>query len=149
MYARCTLSADSPRTWQPFMSHQQSWAGQLLPKKGSWHNPQHADWPVRESVPSFSPDPTLKLWGQSQAYIDSRLLGLLGLYHQHAIGTFNTYSQVPTPRSLTDTGGGYHIETLESPQHSPHHLFLSVPLIPLIDPAWSPFYLTLITDSKV
>jgi hypothetical protein len=28
------------------------------------------------------------------------------------IGMFNTYSRVPTHRSLTDTGGGYHIENL-------------------------------------
>jgi hypothetical protein len=35
-----------------------------------------------------------------------------GCYNRHAIGTFNTYSWVPTSRSLTDTGGGYHIENL-------------------------------------
>jgi hypothetical protein len=29
------------------------------------------------------------------------------------IGIFNTCSQVPTPRSLTNTGEGYHIENLE------------------------------------
>jgi hypothetical protein len=40
-------------------------------------------------------------------------ISLLGLYHQHAIGTFNTCSRVPTPRSLTDTGKGYHTETSE------------------------------------
>jgi hypothetical protein len=27
-------------------------------KKGSQHNPQHVDWPIRGSVPSFSPEPT-------------------------------------------------------------------------------------------
>jgi hypothetical protein len=41
------------------------------------------------------------------------LLGLSGPYHRHAIGTFNTCSRVPTPRFLTDTGGGYHIDNLE------------------------------------
>jgi hypothetical protein len=35
-----------------------------------------------------------------------------GPYHWHVISTFNTCSRVPTPRSLTDTGGGYHIENL-------------------------------------
>jgi hypothetical protein len=30
--------------------------------------------------------------------------------HQHAIGMFNTCSQVPTPRSIADTGGGYQTE---------------------------------------
>jgi hypothetical protein len=29
-----------------------------LEKKGSRHNPQHADWPIRGTVPSFSPEPT-------------------------------------------------------------------------------------------
>jgi hypothetical protein len=45
--------------------------------------------------------------GLSQASIDSGLLGLPSSYHWHAIGTFNTCSQGPTHRSLTDTGGGY------------------------------------------
>jgi hypothetical protein len=27
-------------------------------KRGSQHNPQHAGWPIRGSVPSFSPKPT-------------------------------------------------------------------------------------------
>jgi hypothetical protein len=51
--------------------------------------------------------------GESQTSINSRLLGLLGPYYQHAIHTFNTCSWVSTPRSLTDTGSGYHIENLE------------------------------------
>jgi hypothetical protein len=48
----------------------------------------------------------------SQAPVGSRLQGLPGPYHRHAVGTFNTSSRVPTPRSLIDTGGGYHIENL-------------------------------------
>jgi hypothetical protein len=51
----------------------------------------------------------MKQWGQSQAFIDGRLVGLLGPYHQHAIGTFNTCSQRPTHRSLTDMGRGYNL----------------------------------------
>jgi hypothetical protein len=51
--------------------------------------------------------------GESQTSVDSRLLGLPGPYHQHAIGTFNTCSRVPTPRYLTDTSGGYTTEILE------------------------------------
>jgi hypothetical protein len=43
----------------------------------------------------------------------SQLLGLPSPYHRHAIDTFNTYSLVPTPRSLIDTGGGYHIENIK------------------------------------
>jgi hypothetical protein len=44
---------------------------------------------------------------KSQASVDNRLLGLLGLYQRHAIGTFNTCSQWPTHRSLIDTSGSY------------------------------------------
>jgi hypothetical protein len=44
---------------------------------------------------------------ESQTSINSRLLGLPGPYHRHAIGTFNTCSRGLTHRSLTDTGGGY------------------------------------------
>jgi hypothetical protein len=51
----------------------------------------------------------MKQWGQSQASIDDGLLGLLGPYHQRAIGTFNTCSQGPPHRSLTDTGEGYNL----------------------------------------
>jgi hypothetical protein len=61
---------------------------------------------------SFSTKTTIEAVGLSQAPVDGPLLGLLGPYHQHAIGMFNTCSRVPTPRSLTDTGGGYHIENL-------------------------------------
>jgi hypothetical protein len=32
-YTRRTLSTGSPRMWQPFMSHRQSWAGLLLLRK--------------------------------------------------------------------------------------------------------------------
>jgi hypothetical protein len=51
----------------------------------------------------------MKQWGQRQASINGRLLGLLGPYHQHATGTLNTCLRGPTDRSLTDTGGGYYL----------------------------------------
>jgi hypothetical protein len=58
--------------------------------------------------------------GKSHTSINSRLLGLPGAYHWHAIGTFNTCSQGPTHRSLTDTGGGYNLEGVSFPRtHSP------------------------------
>jgi hypothetical protein len=47
-------------------------------KKGSWHNPQHADWLIRGSVPSFSSKPTNEALGLCQASIEDKLLGLLG-----------------------------------------------------------------------
>jgi hypothetical protein len=58
--------------------------------------------------------------GESQTPINSRLLGLPGSHHRHAIGTFNTCSLGPTERSLTDTGRGYNLEGAGLPHtHSP------------------------------
>jgi hypothetical protein len=109
-YARHTLPAGSPRTWQPFTSHRQIWMDPTTPKKkGSRHNPQHTSEPIHESVPSFSPKPTSEAVDLSQASVDDKLLGLLCPYHQHTIGTFNTCSWGSTHRSLTDTGGGYNL----------------------------------------
>jgi hypothetical protein len=98
--------------------------------------------------PASLPQQLMRHWGKRQPSVDNQLLGLAGPYHRHAIDTFNTCSRVPTPRSLTDTGGGYHIETSKSPQHSSHPSLPSVPLVLLIGPAWSPFYPTLNTGSK-
>jgi hypothetical protein len=110
MYAQRTLPAGSPRTWQPFTSHQQSWAGQLLLRKWA-PDTIHSTLDDRpaDSYPVYLPSQPMKQWRQIQASIDSRLLGLLGLYHQHVISTFNTCSHKPTHRSLTDTGEGYNI----------------------------------------
>jgi hypothetical protein len=39
MYAPRTLPVGSPRTWQPFINHQQRWTNPTAPeKKGSRHN---------------------------------------------------------------------------------------------------------------
>jgi hypothetical protein len=82
----------------------------LLPrKKGSRHNPQHVGWPIRGSVPSFSPEPANEAGGVSQAPDDNQLLGLPGPYHRHAIGTFNICLWEPTEQSLPDTVGGYNL----------------------------------------
>jgi hypothetical protein len=81
----------------------------LSRKKGSRHNPQHAGWPIRGSIPCFSPEPANEAGGVSQAPVSDQLLGLPGPYHRHAISTFNTCSWGPTHRSLTDTGGGYNL----------------------------------------
>jgi hypothetical protein len=50
-------------------------------KKGPQHIPQHTGWPIHGSVPSFSPKPTNEVVDLSQAFVDEKLLGLLGLYH--------------------------------------------------------------------
>jgi hypothetical protein len=67
---------------------------------------------IRGTHFSFSPNIAIEAVHLRQAPVDGRLLGLPGPYHRHTIRTFNTCSRVPTPRSLTDTAGGYHIENL-------------------------------------
>jgi hypothetical protein len=77
--------------------------------------------------------------GKRQAPVDNRLLGLLGPYHRHAIGTFNTCSRGSTERSLIDTDGGYNLECAGLPHtHSPTFL-TSGSHFPLVAPARSPF----------
>jgi hypothetical protein len=86
-YSRRTLPAGGPRTWQPFAGCWQIWTDPTAPeKKGSRHNPQHAGWPIRESVPSFSPEPANEVGGVSQAPDGDQLLGLPSPYHRHVIG---------------------------------------------------------------
>jgi hypothetical protein len=88
-------------------------------KRGSRHNPQHANWPIRGSISSFSSKPTNEAVEKAKTSINSRLLGLPGPYHRHAIGTFNTCSRGPTEWSLTDTGGGYNFEGVGFPCTTP------------------------------
>jgi hypothetical protein len=86
--------------------------------KGSWHNPQHNDWLIHGSVLSFPPELAIEAVGVNPPSVDGRLLGLLGPYHQHAIGTFNICSRVPTHQSLTDTGEGYNLGGAILPHHT-------------------------------
>jgi hypothetical protein len=53
-------------------------------KKGSRHNLQHASWPIRGSVPSFSLEPANEARIVSQAPDGDQLLDLPGPYHWHA-----------------------------------------------------------------
>jgi hypothetical protein len=116
-------------------SHQQSWAGPLLLRKGAFDT-IHNTLAVRSvgMYPISLPSQPMKQWGQRQPSIDGLLLGLSGPYLRYAISTFNTYSWGSTHRSLIDTGGGYSLEgagfshtTLRpfQPTVSPFHL--SVP----------------------
>jgi hypothetical protein len=110
MYARHMLPTGGPLTWQPFTRHRQIWIDPTAPeKKGSRRNPQHAGWPIRGSIPSFSPELANGVGGVSQAPDDDQLLVLPGPYHRHAIGMFNTSSSGPTEQSLIVTGGGYNL----------------------------------------
>jgi hypothetical protein len=85
----------------------------LLLRKSSPDSTSQPSWVFRGTHLSFSPKTVIEAAGLSQASVNNMLLGLLRSYHRHAIGTFNTCSRIPTPRSLTNTGGGYHIENLE------------------------------------
>jgi hypothetical protein len=74
MYATHTLSADSPRTWQPFTSHQQRWTDSATPEnKGSRHNPQHVGWPIHRSATQFLSQDNHWSSNKSQASIDNML----------------------------------------------------------------------------
>jgi hypothetical protein len=109
-YTRRTLPAGSPHTWQTFMKSSTAMDRATAPeKKGSRHNPQHAGWPIRGSVPSFSPEAAIEAVGVKTSSVSNQLLGLPGPYHWHVIGTFNTCSRGSTHQSLTDTGGGYNL----------------------------------------
>jgi hypothetical protein len=109
-YARRTLPAGGPV--RDNLSRVTDRVGQILLhlRKSAPDSTSQLSWVVHGTYFSFSPKTAIEAVGLSQAPVDDRLLGLSGSYHRHAIGTFNTYSRVPTPRSLTDTGGGYHIE---------------------------------------
>jgi hypothetical protein len=111
-YAQRTLPTGGARTWQPYVSHQQGWIYTLLPRKSAPDSTSQPGWVGHETCLSFSPNTTIEAMRLSQTSVEGRLLGLPGPYHRHATGTFNTCSRVPTPRSLTDTSGGYHIENL-------------------------------------
>jgi hypothetical protein len=130
-YVWRTLPMGGPRTWQPFTRRRQIWTDPTtLEKKGSRHNPQHAGWPIRGSIPSFSPEPANKAGGISQAPDSDQLLGLPGPYHRHAIGIFNICSRGPTHRSLTDTGGGYNLWGAGFPHITPRSFQLAISHFP-------------------
>jgi hypothetical protein len=100
-------------------------------KKGSRHNPQHAGWPIRGSVPSFSPEAAIKAVGVKTSSVSNQLLDLPGPYHWHVIGTFTTCSRGSTHQSLIDTGGGYNLGSAGFPHTTPRPS----------QPAVSPFHL--------
>jgi hypothetical protein len=107
-------------------------------KNGSRYNPQHDSWLIHGSIPSFSPEPAIKAVGVKPPSVNGRLLGLLGPYHQHAMGTFNTCSRGSTHRSLTNTGGGYKLGGADLLHHTPRPSQPTVLPFPPKGPAWSP-----------
>jgi hypothetical protein len=129
-YAQHMLPAGGPRTRQPFTPTQQSWTDSLLPRKSAADSTSQPDWVVRGTRLSFSPNKAIEAVRLSQTSVYNRLLGLPGSYHWYAIGTFNTCSREPTPRSLTNTGRG----TTHKPQNSHNTL----PALPFWVFHWSP-----------
>jgi hypothetical protein len=135
-YTQRTLPVGGLCTWQPFTQSSTDLNRSTVPEKnGSRHNSQHTGWPIRGSIPSFSPTTTNAEVEKSQASVDNSLLGLPSPYHRHAIGTFNTCLRGPTERSSTDLGGGYNFGGANLPHtHSPtfstsclHFLLLAPP----------------------
>jgi hypothetical protein len=86
--------------------------------------------------------------GESQASVDSQLLGLPGPYHRHAIGTFNTCSRGPTERSLIDTGGGYNLRGADLPHTHSTTFPTSCPHFPLVAPPGLHFCQVLTTKPR-
>jgi hypothetical protein len=102
------------------LSHQQSWAGPPLPRKRATDLIHSVT--IDRSVSSYPvslPTQSLKQWGQSQSLVDDGLLGLPSPSLRHVISTFNTCSQGPTHRSLTDTDEGYNLGGAGFPHHTP------------------------------
>jgi hypothetical protein len=143
-----TLSTLSPRvtidytylTWSTYSnilrSHQQQWIEPLFLRKrapDTTHNTM-ADW----SVGLYPPEPAIKAVGVKPPSIDGMLLSLLGPYHQHVIGTFNTCSRGPTHWSLTNTGGGYNLGDAILPHYTPRPSQPTVLHFPPKGPAQSP-----------
>jgi hypothetical protein len=87
-------------------------------------------WVAHRTHIIFSLNTVIEAVCLSQAPVDGRLFGFLGLYHQHTIGTFNTCLLGPTHQSLTDTGGGYSLEGACLPHHTPRHSQSTVIHIP-------------------
>jgi hypothetical protein len=84
----------------------------LLPIKNAPDSTPQPSWVTYGIHLSLSSNIVIEVVGLTQAPVNDRLLGLLGPYHRHTISTFSTCSRVPTSQSLTDIGGGYHIENL-------------------------------------
>jgi hypothetical protein len=86
---------------------------------------------------SFCSNTTTEAVCLIQAPVNDKLLDLLGPYHQHVINTFNTFSQGPTHRSLTDTGGDYNLRGAGLPHYTPQPSQLMVLRFPPKGPSLS------------
>jgi hypothetical protein len=106
------------RVCQPFTSPQHGWTDALLLRKSAPDSTSQLGRVAHGNCLSFSPNTAIEVVHLSQALVDARPLGLLGPYHQYAIGTFNTCSWEPTHQSLTGTCGGYSLKGAGLPHHT-------------------------------
>jgi hypothetical protein len=94
--------------WQPFTGSHEVETSPYTRKK-SWQ-PKIDGPSCRLRWSHSSSHATALEWGREVlAQWLHNYISLLGTYHQHAIGTFNTCLWGPTHRSLTDTSGGYNL----------------------------------------
>jgi hypothetical protein len=119
MYVTCVLSAGSHRTWEPFTLTQQSWTDSLLLRKKC--SRLHLSARLRDL---WDPSQFLSQHNYWNNVLKSNIcwqtcyIGLLGLYHQHGISTFNTCSRRSTHWSLTGTGWGYKLRGVGLSHHT-------------------------------
>jgi hypothetical protein len=133
-YARRTLPAGGPYTWQPSTSRRQSWTKSLLLRKRAPDTiPSTPTDRSGDTYPVSLPSQPMKQWRKSNIH-QQQATRFTGPYHRHAIGTFNTCSWVPTEWSLIDIGGGYNLECVILLQtHSPTFPSSCLPF-PLVAP---------------
>jgi hypothetical protein len=103
------LPPGGPYTWQPSMSHRQSWTESLLPRKGAPDTIPNtpADRSVGPYPVSLLSQP-MKQWRKSNIHQlqATRFTGLIS----PACDRYVQYLLMgPTERSLIDTGGGYNL----------------------------------------
>jgi hypothetical protein len=87
--------------------------------------------------------PSLQPWSRGEMFRSSGYTVISTYWvhkHQHAIGTFNTFSRGPTYRSLIDIGGGYSIEDADFTHSTPWPSQPTVLPFPPMGPARSPVY---------
>jgi hypothetical protein len=141
----CTLFMSSPRTppirfMRAVPIHGNLWrwvneVGRILPllrKRAPVTMPSTpADWSTCPPL-SFSLLTSIKIVGLRQSSVDEHATLVYWVsYIQHVISTFNTYSWIPTSRSLINTDGGYKLEGASFPQHSPRSFQPTVLRFPL------------------
>jgi hypothetical protein len=133
-HTRYTLSAGSLRMWQPFTGSHEVETGPYTQRK-SWQ--PKTDWPSRRLrwPHSSSHAIALELGREVSAQWSHNYISLLGPYHQHAIGTFNTCSRGPTEWSLIDIGWDYNLGDAGLPHTHPPSFPISCLHFPLMAPS--------------